>query len=146
MDWLTKMNAALDYIEDHLLDEIDYKAVARKACCSSYNFQRMFSFITDVPLAEYIRRRRLTQAAIELQNTDARIIDVAVKYGYDSPVSFSRAFATLHGINPNEAKQSGARLKAYPKISFQISIKGEKEMNYGSLLNRSLQRSKNSYV
>ncbi|BCN31920.1 AraC family transcriptional regulator [Anaeromicropila herbilytica] len=130
MDWLTKMNEAIDYIENNLLEDIDYSIVAQKACCSSYNFQRMFSFITDVSLAEYIRRRRLTQAALELQNSNTKVIDVALKYGYDSPVSFSRAFANIHGITPNEAKQSGAELKAYPKISFQISIKGEKEMNY----------------
>lgn len=130
MDWLTKMNSAIDYIESNLTNEIDLNIVAMKACCSSYNFQRMFSFITDISLAEYIRRRRLTQAALELQNTDVKIIDVAVKYGYDSPTSFARAFKLLHRLTPNEAKQAGAKLKAYPKISFQISIKGEKKMDY----------------
>lgn len=130
MNWLTKMNAALDYIENNLTEDIDFAIVAQKACCSLYNFQRMFSFITDVPLAEYIRRRRLTQAALELQNPSAKVIDVALKYRYDSPVSFSRAFTNIHGISPNEAKQSGIELKAYPRISFQISIKGEREMNY----------------
>jgi AraC family transcriptional regulator len=130
MDWLDKMNGALAYIEENLTEEIDLSKVAAKACCSAYNFQRMFSFIADCPLAEYIRRRRLTQAALELQYTDSKVIDVAVKYGYDSPVSFSRAFAALHGVSPSEGRQAGARLKAYPKISFQISIKGEKEMDY----------------
>jgi len=130
MDWLTKMNEALDYIENNLTDDIDLTIVAQKACCSSYNFQRMFSFITDIPLAEYIRRRRLTQAALELQNSNAKVIDIAIKYGYDSPVSFSRAFNNIHGITPNEAKQAGVELKAYPKISFHISIKGGQEMNY----------------
>lgn len=130
MDWLTKMNAAIDYIENNLTNDIDFNIVAMKACCSSYNFQRMFSFITDIPLAEYIRRRRLTQAALELQNTDIKVIDVAVKYGYDSSTSFARAFSLLHGLTPTEAKQSGAKLRAYPKISFQISIKGESGMDY----------------
>ncbi len=130
MDWLDKMNSALDYIEANLTGEIDTNIISMKACCSSYNFQRMFSFITDITLAEYIRRRRLTCAAIELQNSNTRIIDVAVKYGYDSATSFARAFKQLHGINPAEAKQEGVPLKAYPKISFQISIKGEKEMDY----------------
>lgn len=130
MDWLSKMNAALDYIESNLTDNIDFNTAARRACCSSYNFQRMFSFITDVSLGEYIRRRRLTLAALDLQKPGVKVIDVAVKYGYDSPVSFSRAFANLHGITPNEAKKHGAQLKAYPRLSFQISIKGEKEMNY----------------
>jgi AraC family transcriptional regulator len=130
MDWLTKMNCALDYIEENLTEEIDYGDVAAKACCSSYNFQRMFSFITDCPLAEYIRRRRLTQAALELQNTDGRVIDIAVKYGYESAAAFAKAFAALHGLTPTEARQDGAPLKAYPRISFHISIKGEKEMDY----------------
>ena len=130
MDWLIKMNAALDFIENNLTEDIELTIVAQKACCSSYNFQRMFSFITGVSLAEYIRRRRITQAAIELQNSNAKVIDIALKYEYESPISFSRAFANINGVTPNEAKQSRTVLKAYPKISFQISIKGEKEMNY----------------
>lgn len=130
MDWLTKMNSAINYIEANLTGKIDFNVVAMKACCSSYNFQRMFSFITDITLAEYIRRRRLTQAAVELQNSNIKVIDVAIKYGYDTATSFTRAFKALHGITPVEAKQEGVQLKAYPKISFQISIKGEKEMDY----------------
>jgi len=130
MDWLTKMNAAIDYIENNLTGKIDLNVVAQKACCSSYNFQRMFSFITDIPLAEYIRRRRLTQAALELQNANTKVIDIAIKYGYDSSTSFARAFTTLHGLTPTEAKQDGVKLKAYPKISFQISIKGDVSMDY----------------
>ena len=81
-------------------------------------------------LTEYIRRRRLTLAAIELQNKDVKVIDLSLKYGYDSPVSFSRAFQALHGITPTKARTDGVTLKAYPRISFQISIKGEKEMDY----------------
>lgn len=125
MEWVDKMNAALDYIEDNLTENIDFEEVARRACCSSYNFQRMFSFITDTSLAEYIRRRRMSAAALDLQKSDAKVIEVAMKYGYESPISFSRAFSKVHGITPKEAKKSGAALKIYPKISFQISIKGE---------------------
>lgn len=130
MEWLNKMNAAIDYIEDNLTHEIELNKIAMRACCSSYNFQRMFSFITDTTLAEYIRRRRLTAAAFELQNSSLKIIDIAMKYGYDSATSFARAFQVIHGLTPTEAKQLGVKLKAYPKISFQISLKGEKEMNY----------------
>lgn len=130
MDWIQKMNQALTYIEENLTEEIDFGVVAQKACCSSYNFQRMFSFITDITLAEYIRRRRLTKAAFELQNSDMKIIDLAMKYGYDSPVSFSRAFHSIHGITPNKAREEGVQLKAYPRLSFQITIKGVSEMNY----------------
>lgn len=130
MDWLMRMNRALDYIEMNLSDEIELAEVARKACCSSHQFQRMFSFITNVTLAEYIRRRRLTLAAFELQNSDAKVIDIALKYGYESPVSFARAFQMLHGVNPAIARQEGTALKAYPRISFLISIKGVEAMNY----------------
>lgn len=105
MEWIDKMNAALDYIEENLTDTIDYEAIAQKACCSSYNFQRMFSFIADVSLAEYIRRRRLTQAGFDLQKTDSIVLDIALKYGYDSPISFSRAFQNLHGLTPSEARK-----------------------------------------
>lgn len=130
MEWIDKMNSALDYIEDNLDKEIDYDVVARKACCSSYNFQRVFSFIADVSLGEYIRRRRLTKAALELQNEDSRVVDVALKYGYDSPVSFARAFTNLHGVTPSEGKKEGVNLKSYPRISFKITIKGVEKMNY----------------
>ena len=130
MDWLTRMNAALAYVEDNLTDKINHKTLAKIACCSSHNFFRMFSFITEVSLSEYVRRRRLTLAALELQNNDIKIVDLALKFGYDSPVSFSRAFHALHGVTPSEARADGVKLKAYPRLSFQISIKGEKEMDY----------------
>ena len=124
------MSLALSYVEDHLAGEIDQEVLAKIACCSANNFYRMFSFVTDISLTEYIRRRRLTLAAIELQSSPVKVIDIALKYGYDSPVSFSRAFQSLHGVTPSEARSDGVTLKAYPRISFQMSIKGEKEMDY----------------
>lgn len=130
MDWLARMNRALDYIEMNICGEIELSEVAKQACCSSYQFQRMFSFITNVSLSEYIRRRRLTLAAIDLQNSDVKVIDIAMKYGYESPVSFARAFQLLHGVNPAIARQEGTALKAYPRLSFLISIKGAEAMNY----------------
>jgi AraC family transcriptional regulator len=130
MDWLTRMRSALAYVEDNLTFDIDHEKLAQIACCSSYNFFRVFSFMTGISLSEYIRRRRLTLAALELQNSDTRVIDIALKYGYDSPVSFSRAFQTLHGVTPTDARTRGTMLKAYPRISFQLSIKGDKEMDY----------------
>ncbi|WP_105615057.1 AraC family transcriptional regulator [Vallitalea okinawensis] len=130
MDYLQRMNDALDYIENNLDGEIDYKIAANLACCSVYYFQRMFSFIADITLSDYIRRRRMTLAAFELQNSNVKIIDVAIKYGYQSPDSFSRAFQNLHGIIPSKVRKGGVSLKAYPRISFHISIKGDDEMNY----------------
>ncbi|HEX3021215.1 MAG TPA: GyrI-like domain-containing protein [Lachnospiraceae bacterium] len=130
MDWLECMNASLDYIEENMSIKIDFEKVAAKACCSSYNFQRMFSFIAGITLATYVRRRCMTTAAQELVNSDATVLDIAIKYGYDSPVSFARAFSLLHGLTPSEARKEGAKLKLYPKISFLLSIKGAEEMKY----------------
>ncbi len=130
MDWLQRMNNAISYIEVNLSAKIDYDEVARRAMCSSYHFQRMFSFITGVPVSEYIRRRRLTLAAFELQNSNIKIIELALKYGYDSPNSFTRAFQNLHGVTPKSARDKGIQLKAYPRMTVHISIKGDVEMNY----------------
>lgn len=130
MDWLDRMNNAMDYIEVNLADDISYDRIAQLACCSKYHFQRMFPFITGVTLSEYIRRRRLTLAAFELQTTDIKVIDVSMKYGYDSPEAFTRAFKDHHGITPVSARDMGVSLKAYPRMTFQISIKGDIEMNY----------------
>lgn len=130
MEYLQRMNDALDYIENNLDGEIDYELAASKACCSAFYFQRMFSFIADVTLSEYIRRRRLTLAAFELQNSKVKIIDLAIKYGYDSPDSFTRAFQKLHGVTPSKAHNTGITLKAFPRITFHISIKGDVEMDY----------------
>ncbi len=130
MDSLKRMNDALNYIEENLDNEIDLKEVARLALCSEYHFQRMFSFLSGISLSEYIRHRRLTVAAFELNNSNIRIIDLSVKYGYSSPDSFTRAFQGLHGITPSEARHNGQSLKAYPRMTFQLSIKGGNEMNY----------------
>lgn len=130
MDWLGQLNDALRHIEDHLEEEIDLEQTAKIACCSAFHFQRMFSYMAGVPLAEYIRRRRMTKAAFDLQNTGDRVIDIALKYGYDSPTAFNRAFQGIHGVPPSAARQEGARLKAYHPISFKITIRGEAEMNY----------------
>ncbi|CVK20696.1 AraC family transcriptional regulator [Sporomusa sphaeroides] len=127
---LDKMNTALRYIEENLAGDIDFKEVARQACCSEYHFKRMFSFLASVTLSEYIRRRRLSLAAFEFINSDIKVIDVAVKYGYNSPDAFTRAFQSLHGITPSEAKNNGQVLKAYPRMTFQLSIRGGIEMNY----------------
>lgn len=130
MDWIDRMNSAIDYIETNLADEIDLTKAAQAACCSEYHFTRMFSFIADMPLNEYIRRRRLTLAGFELKNSDIKIIDLAYKYGYDSPNSFTRAFQLMHGVTPSEARTPGVELKAFAPISFLITIKGGTGLNY----------------
>lgn len=130
MEWLERLNQAVGYIEDHLEGDIDYDAAARIACCSTFHFQRMFSYIAGVPLSEYIRRRRMTSAGLALQRSEEKVIDLALRYGYDSPTAFTRAFTGVHGMPPSEARRAGVMLKAYPRISFRITIKGDTEMNY----------------
>jgi AraC family transcriptional regulator len=130
MDLLKNMNDAMKYIEENLTTEIDFKMVARLAHCSEYHFKRMFSFLAGIPLSEYIRRRRLSLAALELTNNQIKVIDVAIKYGYHSPDSFTRAFLHLHGVTPSEARSNGQPLKAYPLMTFHLSIRGGNELNY----------------
>ncbi|QQK08416.1 AraC family transcriptional regulator [Miniphocaeibacter halophilus] len=130
MDSLINMNNAMTYIEEHLKDDIDYSQVVKIARCSEYHFRRMFSFLSGISLSEYVRRRRLTLAAVDLKDSNTRIIDIAVKYGYNSADSFTRAFYNMHGILPSEARSDNVKLKAYPKMTFQLSIKGGIELNY----------------
>jgi len=130
MEPLQNLNQAMRYIEANLVGAIDFQKVAQLAGCSEYHFRRMFSFLAGMPLNEYIRRRRLSQAAMELQRSNSKVIDLAVKYGYDSPDSFSRAFHAVHGLMPSEARTAGAFLKAVPPMTFQLSIQGGNEMDY----------------
>ncbi|RBP66624.1 AraC family transcriptional regulator [Alkalibaculum bacchi] len=130
MDSLRSLNNALAYIEEHLTEEIDYSKITKIAYCSEYHFKRMFSFLSGISLSEYIRRRKLTLAALDLKDKSFRIIDIAVKYGYSSADSFTRAFHSVHGILPSEARSELTQIKAYPKMTFQLSIKGGCEMNY----------------
>ena len=130
MEWIEHLNNAINYMEEHLEDGFELEKVVEIACCSAFHFQRMFSYIAGIPLSEYIRRRKMTRAALDLQSIDCKIIDIAMKYGYDSPTAFTRAFRSVHGIAPSEARTAGAQLKAYPPISFKLTVKGEAEMNY----------------
>lgn len=130
MEWIERFNQSVNYIEEHLADEIDYEQLGRIACCSAYHYQRMFTYMAGISLAEYIRRRRMSLAAVDLQGSDKRIIDIAAKYGYDSPTAFNRAFRSFHGIAPSLVKDEGTAVKSFPPIVFQLIVKGATEMNY----------------
>ncbi|MDO4566893.1 MAG: AraC family transcriptional regulator [Oscillospiraceae bacterium] len=130
MDWVEGMNRAIEYIEDNLAAAVDQKAAARIAACSEFHFQRMFAFITGVSVSEYIRRRRMTCAAFDLMDGNSKVLDVALKYGYDSPTSFNRAFRAVHGVSPSRARAEGIELTSYPRITFTLSVKGERAMDY----------------
>ena len=130
MDFLSRMNRVADYIEAHLTDDMDYSELADIVYCSVYQFGRIFSYVVGISLSEYVRRRRLSQAAFELQSGSGKVIDVALRYSYNSPDAFTRAFSAMHGITPREACTLGVKLKLYPRITFHISIKGDADMEY----------------
>ena len=130
MEWITRLNSAINYIEDNIYEEIEYAELSKLACCSTYHFQRMFAYMADMPLSEYIRRRRMSRAAVDLQSGDEKIVDVATKYGYDSPTAFNRAFQKVHGVAPSHIKNKGVTISAFPPISFKVTIKGAEEMKY----------------
>ena len=130
MDWITGMQKAIDYIEANLTEEIDYEKVAAESFSSSYHFQRVFSILCGYTLGEYIRLRRLSLAGAELANGKEKVIDIALKYGYDSPDSFAKAFQKFHGITPSQARTDGNMLKSFSRLSIKISLEGGSIMNY----------------
>lgn len=130
MDFLNRMSAVVDHIEDHLTDEFNVNDLAQIVCCDTYQFGRIFAYVVGTTLTEYIRNRRLSLAALELKSQQSKVIDVALKYGYSSPEAFTRAFKELHGITPREAAKGGKAIKMYPKIAFQLTIKGVNDMEY----------------
>ena len=130
MEWVERLNESMKYIEEHLADEIDYEQLGRIACCSAYHFQRMFTYMAGMTLSEYIRRRRMSLAAVDLQGGDAKVVDIAEKYGYHSPTAFNRAFQGVHGIAPSAVRSEGVSVKSFPPVTFEISVKGAEEMNY----------------
>ncbi|NLU24072.1 MAG: helix-turn-helix domain-containing protein [Clostridiales bacterium] len=129
MDWITGIQRALDYTEAHLTEAIDYEKVAKQACSSPFHFQRMFGMLCGFSLGDYIRMRRLTLAACELQQTGEKVIDIALKYGYDTPESFSRAFARFHGISPTDARHGG-NVKSFSRLSVKLILTGGNTMDY----------------
>ena len=128
MEWIDRLNRAVEYLEEHL-EGPGLGEAARIACCSPYHFQRMFSLLAGVPLSEYIRRRRMSRAAADLQSGE-KILDIALKYGYSSPTAFNRAFQAVHGLPPSAAKTPGTALKSYPPLRFAITVQGVEEMEY----------------
>ena len=127
---ITLLNDTLEYIERNLDAVLNIDDISKVACLSRYHFQRVFYALTGFTVTQYIRNRRLTLAAEELVATDKRVIDIALKYGYENPEAFTKAFKRLHGISPSALKKLNGKVKAFTKISFQISIKGECEIIY----------------
>jgi AraC family transcriptional regulator len=130
MDWPERLNAAIDYLEANLAGELDVTEAARRAACSPFYFQRLFAIVTGMTVGEYIRKRRLTLAASDLSSGRVKVIDVALRYGYDSPDAFRRAFRAMHGVTPQAARGPGVTLAACPRISFHVELKGGNDMDY----------------
>lgn len=130
MDWVDRMNKAINYIEEHLIDEISEKEITNITACSFSMFQGSFTQIAGISLSEYIRRRKLTCAAYELQNTNQKVIDIAMKYGYQSSDAFTVAFKRLHGVTPIKSRGSGIKLTFYCRIHFSLKIEGVDKMDY----------------
>ena len=122
MNTFERMNAVIDYIEANLTHEISLKKAADIACCPQNQFQRIFSYLTEITITEYIRRRRLTLSAYDLQKGGITIIDVALRYGYDSHTSFTRAFKEFHGITPSIARNKSTVFNIFPRLTFQPQI------------------------
>ena len=130
MDWITGIQNAIDYIENHLTETIDYDIVAKQSFSSTYHFQRIFSILCGFTVGEYIRNRRLSLAGSELATSDIKVIDVAMKYGYESPDSFAKAFQKFHGVTPSAARMKGSKLRSFSRLILKISLEGGKLMNY----------------
>ena len=130
MDWITGLQKAVDYIEEHLTEDICYDDIAAESFSSSYHFQRVFSILCGFTIGEYIRCRRLSLAGAELAGGEIKVIDAALKYGYESPDSFAKAFQRFHGVLPSQARGSGVRLRSFSRLVLKFSLEGGRLMNY----------------
>lgn len=128
--WNEGLADAIAYIEENLTEDIDINEVAEKAYVSSFYFQKIFNVLCGFTVGEYIRNRRLTLATQELCSTDSKVIDVALKYGYDSPDSFARAFTRFHGVNPSVAKEKGSKLKSFAPLKIKLTLEGGTMLEY----------------
>ncbi|MDQ0955148.1 AraC family transcriptional regulator [Streptomyces phaeochromogenes] len=127
---LERLNQAMEHIECHLDQRIEVSELARIAVTSEYHFRRLFSALAGIPLSEYIRRRRLTIAGAEVLAGERTLLEIAVRYGYTSGEAFARAFRTMHGVGPGEARRAGASLQSQPRMSFRLTVEGSSSMRY----------------
>lgn len=129
MEWIQSINKAIEYMETHLTEDIHCEDVAGHVHISVFHFQRTFTLFTGMSVGEYLRKRRLSLAGEELTKQGTKVIDVALKYGYDSPESFAKAFTRFHGITPSQAKK-GKELKSFNKLVVKITVEGGTVMDY----------------
>lgn len=130
MDWIKQVNDALLYIEEHITEDLAYEKIANIAGCPTYYFQKVFLFLSNKTLKEYIRLRRLSLAAVDLQKGNQKVIDVALRYGYDSPTSFNRAFQKFHGVAPSAVKKGSVCMKSYPPLHLSMEVQGGVDLSF----------------
>ena len=129
MEWLSAIRTAIDYMENHLSDNISAQDVAGQVYLSPFFLQRGFSLMTNYGIGEYLRNRRLYRAALDLQRTDEKVIDIALRYGYETPESFTKAFSRFHGATPSQVRE-GAAVNVFLPLTIKISIQGGHQMEY----------------
>lgn len=130
MVWLTSLQKAITYMESHLTTTFSMDELARSSGFSSFHFQRTFHLLTGITVGEYVRRRRLTLAAEELQRTTYKVIDIALKYGYETPEAFTKAFRRQHGLTPMQVRKSQGKITSYYPFTIEVQLKGAEPMNY----------------
>ncbi|MBS6374367.1 MAG: helix-turn-helix transcriptional regulator [Erysipelotrichaceae bacterium] len=132
MEWIEVIQGAINYIEDHLLEDINADEVAKQVYTSSAYFQKIFRIITGITFGEYVRSRRLSLAAEEIARGSMKIIDIASKYGYETPESFTKAFVRFHDMTPSAVRKSTSRMRYFSPLRIQINIEG------GTIMSRRL--------
>ncbi|AYC30284.1 effector binding domain-containing protein [Paenisporosarcina cavernae] len=130
MAWVESIQKAIDYMEKNLMENLTIDSIAKQANVSAFHFQRTFSVLTDITVGDYIRRRRLTLAGEELLTTDTKVIDIAHKYGYETPEAFSKAFRRQHNLTPSDLRKSKGKLQSYNRLMIQVTLKGANPMKY----------------
>ncbi|MGF6376544.1 AraC family transcriptional regulator [Clostridiales Family XIII bacterium PM5-7] len=130
MRWTECISGAIDFIEENITEEITIEDIANKMHISPFYFQKGFSMLCDFTVADYIRCRRLALAGSEIAASDDKIIDIAIKYGYDSPDSFTKAFYRFHGCTPSAVRKEGASIKSFAPLSIKFTLEGGYSMDY----------------
>ena len=128
--WIEGFQRSIDFIEQNLCEALDIGKIAGRAALSPFYYQRIFGALCGMTVGEYIRARRMTLAAQELSGSDARVIDIAVKYGYDSPDSFAKAFQQFHGVTPSQAREPGVKLRSFAPLHIKITLEGGDMLEY----------------
>lgn len=128
--WIEGMQDSIDFIEQNLTNEMEIGEIAGRAALSPFYYQRIFGALCGMTVSEYIRARRMTLAAQELAGSEIKVIDVAIKYGYDAPDSFAKSFQRFHGITPSQAREPGAPLRSFAPLHIKISLEGGSMLDY----------------